>query len=66
MGNDGPKRSMTARRPMSADSYRTPGPGQYTPKKSAVAREMPKFSIGHESRDGGLGLKHMKYTPAPN
>lgn len=51
---------------MSADSYRTPGPGQYTPKKSAVAREMPKFSIGHESRDGGLGLKHMKYTPAPN
>jgi Sperm-tail PG-rich repeat len=57
---------MTARRPLSADSRNSPGPGQYTPIKDTVARKMPQFSIGHEQRDGSLGLNHMKHTPAPN
>ncbi|CDW90416.1 triosephosphate isomerase [Stylonychia lemnae] len=65
MGHDGPKRSMTSRRPMSADSRNSPGPGQYTPAKESVAKAMPKYSIGHEQRDT-LGLNHMKHTPAPN
>jgi hypothetical protein len=67
VGVESQKRTMSARRPQSAGSYLSnPGPGQYTPTRSFSARQMPKYSIGRESRDGGLGLKHMRYTPAPN
>jgi hypothetical protein len=29
-------------------------------------KQVPKYSIGTAKRDGDLGLKHVKYTPAPN
>lgn len=49
VGFDGPARSMTARRPMSAGSFRdSPGPGQYTPSRNFSAKVLPKYSIGRE------------------
>ena len=67
LGIEGQKRSMTARRPDSAPSYRgSPGPGQYTPSRSFSAKQLPKYSIGREERDGTLGNRHLLGTPAPN
>ena len=66
VGVEGSKKTMAGRRPDSAPAARSsPGPGAYTPKREFSAKKMPEFSIGRESRDGSLGLKHQRYTPAP-
>lgn len=64
VGYEGSKVSMHGGRPMTA-SCQSPGPGAYTPHRESSAKQRPQYSIGKESRDGGLGLKHQRYTPAP-